>query len=335
MARRPREDFPGSWHHVINRGISKRPLFETSDDSRFFLARLIRQIRLGRIEVHAFCLMTTHFHLLVRSPVGELSEAMRRVQNEHSRRFNRKRRRDGALIRGVYFSRSVRTLEYRRTLVRYIDSNPVKAGVVRSSADYPFCSAAAYNNESGPRWLSRTWVEAEVCSMAGIDKFTPTAYFGIFGGKSASQLEEIDGFIEARMRSRSAEDSLEDLIGSTPLHVQEWMRRKTKLADGHRLGMPVCGRLALLRALDSHLSLRGVWMIEDGRNTWRGVELARTGLLRDLCSLTWPELAQQLDSTVGRVRRIWSVHKRLLGSDTAYAGRVSEVAHLAICRSFG
>jgi REP element-mobilizing transposase RayT len=80
---------PDTWHHVINRGIAKRPLFETRDDIRFFLERLARQNRLNRIEVHAYCMMTTHFHLLVRSPIGEPSKAMRRVQNEHTRRFNR------------------------------------------------------------------------------------------------------------------------------------------------------------------------------------------------------------------------------------------------------
>ena len=71
----------------MNRGVAKRPLFENRGDARFFLARLARQIRLGRIEVHAYCLMTTHFHLLVRSPIGEMSEAMRRVQNEQLTAF--------------------------------------------------------------------------------------------------------------------------------------------------------------------------------------------------------------------------------------------------------
>ncbi len=62
----------------------------------FFVARLARQVRLGRVEVHSCCLMTTHFHLLVHSPVVQLSEAMRRVQNEYSGRFNRMHRRNGA-----------------------------------------------------------------------------------------------------------------------------------------------------------------------------------------------------------------------------------------------
>jgi hypothetical protein len=61
MARRPRRDEPGSWHHVVNRAIAKRPYFETRSDKRYFLARLASKGRDGCLEVHAFCLMTTHF----------------------------------------------------------------------------------------------------------------------------------------------------------------------------------------------------------------------------------------------------------------------------------
>ena len=81
MARSPRIDYPGAWHHVVNGGIAKRSVFETVADVRHFRSRLARESRAGRIEVHAFAVLTTHFHLLVRSPRGELPEAMRRIQN--------------------------------------------------------------------------------------------------------------------------------------------------------------------------------------------------------------------------------------------------------------
>ncbi len=99
MPRRPREDEPGAWHHVMNRGIARRALYEDRRDVRCFLACLALAARAGLIEVHAWCVMTTHFHLLVRSPVGQLSDAMRRVQREYSRAFNR---RHGALARGRF-----------------------------------------------------------------------------------------------------------------------------------------------------------------------------------------------------------------------------------------
>lgn len=97
---------------MMNRGIARRPLFESSGDMRFFLARLALQVRIGRVEVHAFSLMTTHFHLLLRSPRGELSEAMRRIQNAYPRRFNRQHKRDGSLIRGRFQSKPVKSHHY-------------------------------------------------------------------------------------------------------------------------------------------------------------------------------------------------------------------------------
>ncbi|MCP4198800.1 MAG: hypothetical protein GY762_16770, partial [Proteobacteria bacterium] len=135
---------------MTNRGIAKRVLFETRSDGRYFLSRLARQVRAGRIEVHAFCLMTTHFHLLVRSPIGKMSEAMRRAQNDYSRYFNRKRRRDGSLIRGRFFSKPVYSDQYRHTLIRYIDANPVKAKMVKRSLEYELGSAFLFTRGRGP-----------------------------------------------------------------------------------------------------------------------------------------------------------------------------------------
>ena len=73
MARRLRDDARGRWHHVTNRGLSKRTMFEGEWDSRMFLAFVAKEVRVGRFEVHAFCLMLTRYHLLVHSPTGQLS----------------------------------------------------------------------------------------------------------------------------------------------------------------------------------------------------------------------------------------------------------------------
>ncbi|NJN14734.1 MAG: hypothetical protein HC813_03755, partial [Planctomycetes bacterium] len=101
MARRPRNDSADSWHHVMNRGLAKRTLFERDEDYRKFLALVAAEVRAGRIEVHAYSLLQTHFHLLLRSVTGELSEAMRRIQNGYSRWFNRSRRATGRSCAGA------------------------------------------------------------------------------------------------------------------------------------------------------------------------------------------------------------------------------------------
>jgi REP element-mobilizing transposase RayT len=86
MAQRRRFAQPDTWHHVYNRGIGKRILFGNRADYRKFTALMACAVRRGEIEIHAFCLLGTHFHLLCRIPEGgDLSRAMMRIQNAYTR----------------------------------------------------------------------------------------------------------------------------------------------------------------------------------------------------------------------------------------------------------
>jgi REP element-mobilizing transposase RayT len=330
MGRRPRADGPGTWHHVINRGIARRPLFETRSDARFFLARLVRQVRRGRVEVHAYSLLTTHFHLLLRSPIGELSEAMRRVQNEHSRQFNRRRKRDGSLVRGRFFSKLVDSLEYRRAVVRYIDRNPLGARMATRIGEHELGSARHYLHGNGPRWLSRGWVESDACTLTGRDAFSPVAYQEAFGSLALGDGRHLAELMEARQRSHAGDDPLEDLIGAAPERVRAWMVRKARLADGHRPGLPVCGLRAVREALAADESLRGPWLVEEGELLRRAGEFAALGLARDLCGHSLEELARSCGGSRARARRLIAGHRRFLISDLAYAERASLLAHAAL-----
>lgn len=332
MPRRPRLDEPGSWHHVVNRGVAKRPLFETRADIRHFLAWLARQVRLNRLEIHAYCLMTTHFHLLVRSPTGQLSEAMRRAQGEHSRRFNRLHKRDGPLIRGRFFSRRVDSDQYRRAVVCYIDANPVKAGIVRSAGDYEFGSAAAYGRLKGPPWLTRTWVEAMACTGSAAASFDEMAYRTVFGKESRAELAALCELVEARMKARTRSASHEQLIEVAPAHVRRWMKWKIRLADGIEFGLPLCTPITLQRALVSDREQRGDWLVEDGKRTWRGMDIARFGLLHELCGRSWQEIAKLEAVSASRAHRLGQVHQRLMREDPKYAARVLDLGRqVAVC----
>lgn len=330
MARRPREDRPGSWHHVVNRAIAKRPYFETRGDQRYFLAQLAAEVRSGRIEVHAFCLMTTHFHLLLRSPIGELSEAMRRIQNRYSRRFNRLRRRDGPLIRARFFSKRADTDLYRRAIVRYIDINPVRAGLVRKSAEHEFGSARAYVGGRVPPWLTRDWVMERALAITGSQEFSPRCYARAFGPRGPDEVDSLCCFVERRMGSASDRDPLEDLVGTTPQEVQDWMRRKALLADGHEIGLPVCGVVGLVRALEEDVERAGEWLVDRRGRTWRGSELARVGLLRTLCSVPWSTVAELTGWSIDLSRRRLREHRAALHDDAQHAARVERIATAAL-----
>ena len=106
---------------MLNRALARRSVFEHRGDTRFFLSLLARAAHKHWLEVHAYTVLTNHFHLLVRSLDGRLSEAMGWIEYRYVRYFNRSRNRDGPLFRGRFTSLNVTTVPYWRTLIRYID----------------------------------------------------------------------------------------------------------------------------------------------------------------------------------------------------------------------
>lgn len=313
----------------MNRGVGKRPLFEDRPDARFFMARLAQQVRLGRIEVHAFCLMITHYHLLVRSPVGELGESMQRVQCEHSRQFNRRRERDGTLVRGRYTSKPVRSMHYRRTLVRYIDANPVKAGIVRRAGDFELGSARSYMGAPSPRWLNRTWIELDSCTRSSLESYSPRAYRLTFGDALSPESEQL---ISARIASRAMDDPLDNLIKATPEGVQQWLKKRASLADGCSIGLPVCSPLALSKAIDSDLRTRGPWQLRIDNRTKDAVELCRTGFMRDLCGQSLKAICLAHNRSMMTIRRQIQQHRKLIRSNTDYGLRAATLGQSAMAR---
>ena len=206
--------WPGSLASPDETWAAHRSVFEDRECVRYFLSGLARVVRRGLLEVHAYCVMTTHFHLLVRSPTAELSRAMQLVQNRYVRWFNRRARRDGPLFRGRFQSRHVDSLEYRRTLIRYIDHNPVVARMVPTPELYPHGSARHYRETSGPPWLQRSWVESEAMACAEASRFASDVYRLAFGEPLGEAMRQL---IEARLHSNArGADPLDERVGSAP-----------------------------------------------------------------------------------------------------------------------
>ena len=315
MARRTRNDGPDTWHHVMNRAIARRSLFETREDIRFFLAGVARAVRRGHLEVHAWCVLSTHFHMLVRSPQGRLSEAMRRIQNSYVRGFNRSRRRDGPLLRGRYCSKPVTSETYRRLLVHYIDANPVQAGLCADPTDYRWCSARQYAEARSPRWLCRTWVEAWVAERANSRHFDPKDY--------PRRIEKrkrlgMDALVAARIKSSSARDDLDSLLRMASPAVLAWLQRNAKLADGHRNRQPSVTAACVSDNLLKLAFAQGPWSVHRKRKADDGWELLHAGLLRDIACASYPQAAHRLVVSADQARRFVARHRQLLDTNEAY-----------------
>ena len=130
MARPLRIEFKGAWYHVMNRGAGRCRIFENDAQRHYFLSLLEVTCERFNAEWHAYCLMTNHYHLMLRTPQGNLQRIMRHINGVYTQYYNRESRRDGPLFRGRYKAILVDAEAYWTHLSRYIHRNPVDASVV-------------------------------------------------------------------------------------------------------------------------------------------------------------------------------------------------------------
>lgn len=328
MAQRERFDEPGAWHHVMNRGVARRTIAETRRDARYFLSRLARAVRSGWFEVHAYSLLNTHFHLLLRSPRGEMWRGMLRFQNGYVRWFNRIRRRDGPLLRGRFRSKRIQSNTYWRTVVRYIDQNAAAARIKNSGNTYPYCSAYHYLRASGPPWLTRDELEAVVRTCSNRDVYKPSDYRELFG----TSLDLVENrLIEARMTSNvEGQDPLDELMNAVPSRVRSWMVKKAHLADGTESGFPLVTSTTVISRLQDCTAACPVWNLTvEGKSldAWKPM---LAGLLRSTGGLTYSQIACYCGCSPATVRTRVQLHTLLLRSSGEYADVAAKVLSRSI-----
>ena len=331
MARRPRSDGPGTWHHVMNRALARRALFETRGDMRHFLACIARAVRRGTIELHAFCVLSNHFHLLLRSPTGELSAAMRRIQTEYVRRFNRIRRRDGPLVRGRYRSKAVRSFAYRRQLVRYIDQNPVQAGLCADPRAYEWGSARCYATASGPPWLCRDWVEGRVAFEAGRAHYDPVDYPGT---APDGWWHAFAPLVESRLAARGSHDELDSVLTRRDARGDTWIRSAER-ADGGPSPLPIASAPAVSSRIEERRLRDGAWRVHGPQRRIDGWQPLLAGLLRDLARASFPAIAKRLGVSTAAAHRLAGRHRELLQRDGGYRRAAASVTREILDRTYG
>lgn len=139
MPRRRVVAAPGEMYHVVNRGVLKSTLFYDDFHYWMFIELIHRYAEKYRITIIALCLMSNHFHLLIRvEHDGDLPMFMAGICATYSRRLNRHLRRAGTIFQGRYHVGHVRTDSYLKAALRYIHLNPVKAGLVSHPAQYMY-----------------------------------------------------------------------------------------------------------------------------------------------------------------------------------------------------
>ena len=152
VARKLRVQYPGAIYHVMNRGDRREPIFKDDEDRRRFLETLGQACQKTGWQVHAYCLMPNHFHLVVETPNANLVAGMKWFLGTYTSRFNRRHRIFGHLFSGRYKSLVVEGSGdgYLRTVCDYVHLNPVRAKLLR-----PEQSLREYRWSSYPEYLKR------------------------------------------------------------------------------------------------------------------------------------------------------------------------------------
>ena len=149
MPRRPRSIFPNLPVHIVQRGNNRRTCFRQQKDFRSYLAALRETSSQYGVAIHAYALMSNHAHILA-TPEDEnsASKMMQQLGRKYVSYFNKTHSRTGTLWEGRFRSSSIRSARYLFACYRYIELNPVRAGLVQSPGEYEWSSYRA-NAEGG------------------------------------------------------------------------------------------------------------------------------------------------------------------------------------------
>src|SRR5205814_6566501 len=146
MPRKLRIQYPGAIYHVINRGDRREDIFKGDADRKLFLATLAQACAKTDWQIHAFCLMRNHFHLVVETPGANLVSGMKWLLGVYTKRFNIRHKLCGHLFAGRYKASIVdgSGTGYLRTVCDYVHLNPVRARLLKAEESLESFSWSSY-----------------------------------------------------------------------------------------------------------------------------------------------------------------------------------------------
>ena len=225
MARLPRLTLAGYPHHVIQRGNNRQVIFKTASDYEYLLNLIEENAKKFAVDVHAYVLMTNHFHLLVTPQTDTaLPQMMQAVGRSYVRYFNDLQARTGSLWEGRYRSTLIQTDRYLLACMAYIDLNPVRAGIVGGAADYPWSSHGLYVGTRSDKLI------------------TPHALFWDLAntpfGREAAYAEMVQAGVTADQQSALTRSALAGWALGEPHFVDDLQKRTERRVNKGKAGRP-------------------------------------------------------------------------------------------------
>ena len=140
MPRRARAKSNSGVYHVMLRGINHQVIFKDEEDRERLIVTLEKYKEISGYRLYAYCLMSNHFHLLLKVEKEELDLILKRIAGSYVYWYNKKHKRSGHLFQDRYRSEAVEDDRYFLAVLRYIHQNPVKAGLCKNAAEYKYSS---------------------------------------------------------------------------------------------------------------------------------------------------------------------------------------------------
>ena len=297
----------------MNRGGSRQRVFLDKHDYEEFLKTLGEVHDRWAVEVFAYCLMSNHYHVCVRTPEGNLTRVMQHLDGLYTQRFNRHHRRDGALFRGRYKAIVVDKDNYLAQVVRYIHLNPLEAGLVREPESYPWSSHRSYlRHNEVPKWLRIEEVMAEFGSIGKFHQFV------LEGNESA--LEHF--YKKARQSPVLGDEEFRNGLMEKPVRVDREHPRYERAAVRPAVDQ-------VLRILAKRYGVRVDDLMKGERGKDNEPRKVGMYLAKELCDLKLKEIAEQFG--VGSYGAVgWACHDVVsrMQVDAKFRDRVSSIKQI-------
>ena len=184
MPRKPRATYLGATHHVFVHAVARSTVATDSEDYERALHLLGHAVSRFKLECHAWACMPNHTHLLLTTPLGNISKAMHWFGMRTAQTFNRRHSRSGHLYQGRFESRLVESEKYLLELARYLPLNPVRAGLCSSPEAWPWSSYSATAGLVPRPWILNPGAFLE--NLGSVDAYTAW----VAGGLGARYLDE-------------------------------------------------------------------------------------------------------------------------------------------------
>jgi putative transposase len=176
MARKLRVQYPGAMYHVMNRGDRREAIFTDEEDHKRFLVTLGEACEKTCWQVHAFCLMSNHFHLVIETPQPNLVVGMKWLLGTYTSRYNRRHKEFGHLFSGRYKALPVdgSGTGYLKTACDYVHLNPARAKLLRPDQPLESFRWSSYRLYLAPPSRRPMWLRADrLLGEWGIQKDSP------------------------------------------------------------------------------------------------------------------------------------------------------------------